>query len=81
MQRSGDRKELLRGPLAYGLVHAAAAATLWRNSPDGLLALAVLCGGDGLAEVVGSSVPSSRLPYNKDKVRPLKNLLLAGATT
>ena len=48
--RSGRSEELLRGPFLYGIVHAVLAATLWRR-PESILAIAVLCGGDGLAEV------------------------------
>ena len=64
--RSGRREELLRGPLLYGLVHAALTVTCWRT-PAAALAVAVLCGGDGAAEVVGRSVASPRLPWNRDK--------------
>jgi dolichol kinase len=52
-QRSGRREELLRGPLLYAAVHVAVTLLCWRHSPGGILALSVLCGGDGLAEVVG----------------------------
>ncbi|GAB4821661.1 hypothetical protein N2152v2_008707 [Parachlorella kessleri] len=65
--RSGDRRELLHGPLQYGIIHAAATLLFWRNSPVGITALSILCGGDGLAEVIGSSVRSKKLPYNSDK--------------
>eukprot|EP00887_Chlorella_sp_A99_P006744 scaffold3.g6744.t1 len=67
--RHGRREELLRGPLLYGLVHSAVCALCWRHSPSGALALAVLCGGDGLAEVVGRSAGASarRLPTNRLK--------------
>lgn len=51
MQRSGRREELLRGPLLYAAVHVAATLIWWRHSPCGVLALAILCAGDGLAEV------------------------------
>lgn len=69
MQRDGNRKELLRGPFLYGIVHAVATVIFWRDSPDGILALSVLCGGDGLAEVIGRTVPSRKLPHNRSKVR------------
>lgn len=67
--RRGARQELLRGPLAYGLVHAAACLWWWRDSPSGVLALAVLCGGDGAAEVLGSRWGHllGQLPHNKQK--------------
>jgi phytol kinase len=65
--RCNDRKELLRGPFQYGLVHAAVTLLMWRHSPAGAASLAVLCGGDGLAEVVGKAVTSPPLPYNREK--------------
>ena len=55
LQRTGRREELLRGPLFYAVVHVAVTLLCWRHSPAGALALSVLCGGDGLAEVVGRS--------------------------
>lgn len=48
-QRTGRREELLRGPLYYAIAHVAVTLALWRGSPAGVLALAMLCGGDGLA--------------------------------
>ena len=51
----------------YGLVHTVATVLLWK-SPAAVVSLAVLCGGDGLAEVVGRSVPSPHLPWNPNKV-------------
>jgi phytol kinase len=41
------------GPLLYGLIHAAFTVVYWRASPDGIVGLAALCGGDGLADIVG----------------------------
>jgi phytol kinase len=64
--RRGQRKELLQGPFIYGIVHAAITVVCWRQ-PAALLAIAALCGGDGLAEVVGTSVASPRLPWNRNK--------------
>lgn len=49
LQRAGRREELLRGPLYYAIAHVAVTLALWRGSPAGVLALAMLCGGDGLA--------------------------------
>ncbi|KAH7619680.1 hypothetical protein Ndes2526B_g06661 [Nannochloris sp. 'desiccata'] len=64
--RSGQRQELLQGPFIYGIVHAAVAVLCWRQ-PAAIIAIATLCGGDGLAEVVGASVTSSKLPWNRNK--------------
>lgn len=64
--RSGQRQELLKGPFIYGIVHAAVAVLCWRQ-PAAILAIATLCGGDGLAEVVGACVISPKLPWNRNK--------------
>jgi phytol kinase len=64
--RSGRREELLQGPLLYGIVHSAIAATNFCR-PGALLAIAALCGGDGLAEVVGKGVTSPALFWNERK--------------
>ncbi|PSC74066.1 phosphatidate cytidylyltransferase [Micractinium conductrix] len=66
--RSGRREELLRGPLLYAVAHVAVTLLCWRHSPAGVLALGALCGGDGMAEVVGASLPRGpRLPHNEGK--------------
>ena len=43
------------------------AALLWCR-PAAVISLAVLCGGDGAAEVVGRTLRSPRLPWNSSKV-------------
>lgn len=72
MQRTGDRTELLRGPLLYGLVIAALTALFWRDSPAGALGIAVLCAGDGMADIVGRRYgDSNKLFYSPQKARML----------
>jgi phytol kinase len=53
MSRSGDRREILRGPLYYGIVFVALTILFWLDSPIGIVALMMVCGGDGLAEILG----------------------------
>lgn len=65
--RSGDRGELLRGPLYYVLALIAATLLFWRDSPAGLLAISVMSGGDGLADIVGRRWGGNRLPWNAAK--------------
>jgi len=67
MSRSGDRREILRGPLYYGLVFVVLTLVYWKDSPIGISALMILCGGDGIADMVGRRIRSPRLPWNKDK--------------
>jgi phytol kinase len=67
MSRTGDPAEILRGPLYYGLVFVATTLVFWRDSPVGILALMIMCGGDGLADIVGRSWGSARLPWSPRK--------------
>lgn len=67
MSRTGDRAEILRGPLYYGLVFVATTVIFWRDSPVGILALTIMCGGDGLADLIGRARGSARLPWSARK--------------
>lgn len=65
--REGKPEELLRGPLYYVLVLMFCALFFWRDSPVGILVLAMMSGGDGFADIVGRRFGSLKLPYNKQK--------------
>ena len=67
MSRSGDRREILRGPLIYGIVFVALTLIFWKDSPIGMTALMLMCGGDGIADIVGRRVPSPKLPWSREK--------------
>ena len=67
MSRTGDRRELLRGPLMYGIVFVAVTLVFWTRSPVGVILLMLLCGGDGLADVVGRRYGHAKLPGQRDK--------------
>jgi len=67
MSRTGDRKEILRGPLFYGIVFVVMTLVFWYDNPIGIVALMLLCGGDGLADIVGKRIASAKLPWSKDK--------------
>jgi len=67
MTRSGIRREILRGPLFYGLVFVAFTLLFWRTTPIGIVALMILCAGDGLADVLGKRFGRTPLPYNRGK--------------
>lgn len=67
MSRSGDPRELLRGPLMYGIVFVFATLVFWRNSPVGIILLMLLCGGDGLADVIGRRFGVAKLPGQQHK--------------
>ncbi len=68
MSRSGDRREILKGPLMYGIVFVLLTLIFWRNSPLGITALMILCAGDGMADVVGTrATKAARLPWSGRK--------------
>jgi phytol kinase len=67
MSRTGDRREILHGPLYYGIIFVVATVLFWRHSPVGILALMILCGGDGLADVFGRRWGRRKLPWAGDK--------------
>lgn len=67
MSRTGERKEILRGPLYYGIAFVLLTLIYWKDSPIGIVALMLLCGGDGLAEVVGRRLKTRRLPWSPGK--------------
>jgi len=67
MSRSGDRREILRGPLYYGIVFVALTLVFWKTSPVGIVALMLMCGGDGIADVVGRRIASPKLPWSREK--------------
>ena len=67
VSRSGSRQEVLRGPLYYVLILVAMTLCFWRTSPVGVVALSMMCGGDGLADIVGRRLGSAKLPFNERK--------------
>ena len=67
MSRSGDRREILRGPLLYGIVFVAVTLIYWKDSLIGIPSLMMMCGGDGIADIVGRRVNSPKLPWSSEK--------------
>ncbi len=67
MSRSGDRREILRGPLYYGIVFVILTILFWKENPVGIVALMMICGGDGLAEILGRKYgdPQAALEQNQ----------------
>lgn len=53
MSRTGDRSEILRGPLYYGIIFVLLTLVYWKNNLIGITALMLLCGGDGFADIIG----------------------------
>lgn len=67
MTREGKPTEILRGPLYYGVAFIVCTVMFWCNSPIGILALMLMCGGDGLADVVGRRWGKHKLPFSSQK--------------
>ena len=67
MSRNGDPKEILRGPLYYGIMFVVLTLLYWKDSPIGIIALMMMCGGDGIADIVGRNIPSPKLPWSREK--------------
>jgi len=67
MSRTGDRREILRGPLYYGIVFVLVTLIFWKSSPVGIVALMLMCGGDGIADLVGRQIDSPKLPWSPEK--------------
>ena len=67
MSRSGDRREILRGPLFYGIIFVILTIVYWYDSPIGIVALMLMCGGDGLADILGRRFGHRKLPWSDDK--------------
>lgn len=57
----------MQGPFLYGIVHVASTVLYWRQSPVGIVALIILCVGDGVADLFGRRWGRWRLPWNPDK--------------
>ncbi|KFK24895.1 hypothetical protein AALP_AA8G038700 [Arabis alpina] len=65
--REGRPEELLRGPLFYVFALLVSVVFFWRDSPTGMLSLAMMCGGDGIADIMGRKFGSVKIPYNPRK--------------
>jgi phytol kinase len=79
MSRSGDRREILRGPLLYGIAFVLLTVLYWKDSVIGIVALMLLSGGDGLADVVGSRLGAAwRLPWSARKTWAGSAAMFAG---
>ena len=68
ISRSGDVKEALQGPLVYTLVLLISTFLFWTDSPIGVVAIATMALGDGLADLVGRRLGSTnKWPFNTSK--------------
>ena len=80
MSRSGNRNEILLGPLFYGIAFVVLTLVYWKDSPVGIIALMVLCGGDGFADIIGKKFGGKlRIPWSKEKSLIGSVAMFAGA--
>lgn len=82
MCRQGDRIELLRGPLLYGIVFVLATACFWKQT-RAVICFFSLCFGDGFAEIFGRRFGNSnKLFWSKEKSwAGMFGFVLAATTT
>lgn len=79
MSRTGEKQELLKGPLFYGIVFVIVTIFFWKTI-DAVIALMILCGGDGAADLIGSRIRSAYLPWNRNKtIAGSLSMVIAGA--
>ena len=67
LSRTGDRREILRGPLFYGIIFVVMTIIYWKETPIGMVALMLMCGGDGMADIIGRKFGTQKLPWAPDK--------------
>jgi len=67
MTRTGNPREILRGPLFYGIMFVLMTVVYWKDSPIGITALMMMCGGDGIADIVGRRIKSPKLFWSREK--------------
>ena len=53
VSREGGKEELLYGPFYYTIVLMLTTLLFWRESPVSFLVVSTMCGGDGVADIVG----------------------------
>jgi phytol kinase len=66
MARTGSKSELLRGPFYYGIIFVLLTVLFWKT-PYSIIPLMILCGGDGMADLIGSRFGQRQIPWNKNK--------------
>jgi phytol kinase len=67
MSRTGNPREILRGPFFYGIVFVVLTVVYWMDSPIGITGLMLMCGGDGLADILGRRFGHQKLPWSQTK--------------
>merc|ERR1712232_1395707 len=80
ISRSGDSKEALGGPLIYCVILLFFTLFSWTDSPIGIVSIATMAVGDGLADLVGRRLGSTnKWFFNKSKSMAGSAAFVAGA--
>jgi len=64
---AANPREILKGPLFYGIIFIVLTIVYWMDSPIGIIGLMLMCGGDGLADILGRRFGKVKLPWAKEK--------------
>lgn len=80
ISRSGDAKEALGGPFIYVIVMFISTLFFWTDSPVGVVSMATMALGDGLADLIGRRFGSSnKWLFNKSKSMAGSAAFVAGS--
>jgi len=67
ISRSGDTKEIFKGPLIYTLMLTLFTYYYWKNNPIGMIAMIQLSVGDGFADLAGRKFGKNKWFFNSKK--------------
>jgi len=80
ISRSGDAKEALGGPFIYVMVLLISTLFFWTDTPIGIVSVATMSVGDGLADLVGRRYgQTNKWSFNKDKSMTGSAAFVAGS--
>ncbi|KAL9183851.1 hypothetical protein ACHAXT_004707 [Thalassiosira profunda] len=80
ISRSGDAKEALGGPFIYVIVLLLSTLFFWTDSAIGVVSVATMAVGDGLADLIGRRFGSTnKWPFNKSKSVAGSSAFVAGS--
>lgn len=80
ISRSGDAREALQGPFVYVMVLVFSTFLFWVDNPVGIVSIATMAVGDGLADLIGRRYgASNKWPFNKSKSIAGSTALLLGS--
>jgi phytol kinase len=80
ISRSGDAKEALQGPFVYVMVLLFSTFFFWIDNPVGVVSIATMAVGDGLADLIGRRFgASNKWQFNKSKSIAGSSALVVGS--